>query len=308
MRIGLVLPSLGRGAGPAGLDAAAEATAGAGWHSLWVTDHLMVPRGNEEDEYGSILEAVTALTYVGARHPGVVLGTSVVVPAMRNAVLLAKELATLDVLSAGRLVVGVGVGDREDLPEFSNLGQADRFRVRGAYVDESIALWRHLWSGRTEPFEGRFHTLRDYVFRPLPVQAGGPPIWSGGRSEAAVRRAATLSDGYHASQTGPADLAERWPRIVELARSAGRPVPALSVRARVRFDAPAGPVYSIAGSADAMIGELLEFARLGVYELVVVFKATAPDDVRRLVERFDATVVRPFRDRMPAAAPPDRPA
>jgi alkanesulfonate monooxygenase SsuD/methylene tetrahydromethanopterin reductase-like flavin-dependent oxidoreductase (luciferase family) len=74
---------------------------------------------------------------------------------MRDAPQLAKELATLDTLSDGRLIVGVGVGDIEDISEYENLGKGDRFKVRGRYLDESIALWRHLWGGRTEPFIGQ---------------------------------------------------------------------------------------------------------------------------------------------------------
>jgi len=202
VRIGLILPSKGGGTGPESLDAAAETAVRLGWTSVWVTDHMMVSRGAEADEYGTILEAMTALTWVGARHPSLTLGTSVLVPAMRDAVQLAKEIATLDVLTGGRLIVGVGVGDEGDIPEYANLGKADRFRVRGAYLDETIALWRHLWSGGIEPFEGRFHRLEDYMFLPLPTQGDRLPIWSGGRSARAVTRAATLSDGYHATRAG----------------------------------------------------------------------------------------------------------
>lgn len=295
MRIGLILPSKGDGAGPESLDAGAEAAERLGWSSLWTTDHLLVPSGHEADEYGWILEALTSLAWVAGRHRTLRIGTSVVVPAMRDAPLLAKELATIDVLSGGRLIVGVGVGDVDDLPEWSNLGKADRMHVRGAYLDETIALWRHLWGGRTEPFEGRFHVLRDFTFLPMPVQGGRLPIWSGGRSDRAVTRAATLSDGYHASQTGPDDLRTRWPTLAAQAAASGRPRPTLSIRARVRFGAPRGPVYSLVGSARDMIADLLAFDELGVDELIVVLDAVRPDDVAAAAERFDSEVVRPFR-------------
>jgi alkanesulfonate monooxygenase SsuD/methylene tetrahydromethanopterin reductase-like flavin-dependent oxidoreductase (luciferase family) len=160
MRFGLVLPSKGPHAGPDSLDAAASVCTELGWSSVWVTDHLMVPSGPEAEEYGSILEALSALTWVAARHEQLKIGTSVLVPAMRDAPLLAKQLATIDVLTKGRLVVGVGVSDAYDEIEYANLGKMDRFRQRGAYLDEAVALWRHLWSGNKEPFEGTFNTLR----------------------------------------------------------------------------------------------------------------------------------------------------
>ncbi len=83
---------------------------------------------------------------------------------------------------------------------------ADRFHVRGAYLDETIRLWRHLWSGSTEPFHGRFHVIDDFAFGPLPAQAP-LPIVVGGRDERALRRAGTLADGYHSSAVGPAAYA-----------------------------------------------------------------------------------------------------
>lgn len=295
MRIGLILPSMGDGAGPDSLDAAAEIARELGWASLWTTDHMLVPQGDEAVEYGWIMECLTTLAWVGGRHPDLRIGTSVIIPAMRDAPQLAKELATIDVLTGGRLTVGVGVGDRTDLPEWSNLGRADRMEVRGAYLDESIALWRHLWGGRTDPFEGRFHQLRDFTFRPLPVQGEHVPIWSGGRSDRAVVRAATLADGYHASQTGPSDLRARLPRMSEAARAAGRPRPAISIRSRVRFDRPAGPTYTLCGSARSMIADLLAFDELGVSELVVVFGVTGPDELRVAAQRFEHEVVVPYR-------------
>jgi alkanesulfonate monooxygenase SsuD/methylene tetrahydromethanopterin reductase-like flavin-dependent oxidoreductase (luciferase family) len=296
MRIGLILPTMGPHASPEAVDAAAAAAVRLGWSSVWVTDHLLVARGDEADTYGRILEALTTLAWVAGRHPGVRLGTSAVIPAMRDAPQLAKELATIDVLSSGRLIVAVGVGDRSDEPEWSNLGKADRMGLRGAYLDEAIALWRHLWAGRVEPFHGRFHQLESFVFDPLPTQGAALPIWSGGRSEAALNRAATLSDGYHASQTGPDDLRERWPVVLEKSRAAGRPRPTLSVRSRVRFDAPAGSVYSLHASTRAMVDDLLAFDQIGVDELVVVFdRPPTGRTVEAEMERFETQVVAEYR-------------
>jgi alkanesulfonate monooxygenase SsuD/methylene tetrahydromethanopterin reductase-like flavin-dependent oxidoreductase (luciferase family) len=295
MRLGLVLPSIGPGTGPDALEAAAGACVEHGWTSVWVTDHLLVPRGPEEAEYGSLLEAVCSLTWVAARFGGLTVGTSVIVPAMRDAPLLAKQLATLDTLTGGRLVVGVGASDAHDEAEYANLGKTDRFARRGAYLDESVALWRHLWAGRTDPFVGEFHQLKDFCFQPLPPQGAGIPIWCGGRSQRAIRRTAELADGYHAAQTGPEQLRTRLPQIAAACAATGRPLPTVSVRARVKFDTEPGPVYSICGSAEAMTEQLLQFAALGVSDLVLVLASSDPAGITELAGRLEREVIGPYR-------------
>jgi alkanesulfonate monooxygenase SsuD/methylene tetrahydromethanopterin reductase-like flavin-dependent oxidoreductase (luciferase family) len=298
VKLGLILPTIGNGAGPEGIEAAAGAAARHGWSSVWATDHLLVPAGPEADEYGWVLEATSSVTWAAARFPELRVGFSVLIPAMRDAPLLAKQLATIDHLTGGRLTVGVGASDSHDLPEYRNLGKEDRFKRRGAYLDESIALWRHLWSGNTEPFEGEFHRVADFNFRPLPPQGASLPIWCGGRSDRALSRTARLADGYHAAQTGPDDLREKLPRLAALTREAGRPPVTISVRARVRFGLGPLAVYSLHGEPADMIGEVVAFARAGCEELIVVFKETAPDALARDVERFDSEVYRPALERI----------
>lgn len=298
MKIGLILPTIGSGAGPEGIDAAAGTAARLGWSSVWATDHLLVPAGPEADEYGWVLEATSAVTWAAARFPELRIGFSVLIPAMRDAPLLAKQLATIDHLTGGRLIVGVGASDNHDLPEYRNLGKEDRFKRRGAYLDESIALWRHLWSGSTEPFEGEFHRLADYNFQPLPPQGASLPIWCGGRSDRALSRAARLADGYHAAQTGPADLREKLPRLAALREDAGRPPLTVSVRVRVCFGLGPLEVYSLHGKPEDMVDEVVAFARSGCEELVVVFKETGPEALAGNVERFDHEVYRPAIERI----------
>lgn len=294
MHIGLVLPTIGPGANPAGLDAAATVASELGWTSIWVTDHIMVPSGPEAEEYGTILEAVVSLSYVAARHDRLTIGTSVIIPPLRNSVLLAKQLATLDILSGGRLVVGVGVADSHDLPEFQNLGQEQRFESRGAILDETILLWRHLWSGEGPPFRGEFHRLEDYVFRPQPPQGDRIPIWVGGRSRRALRRVAAFADGYHAAQTGPADLEARLPLLQELLGPLGKPMPALSVRARVKPGVtPEGGPYVLGGTIPEMQADVRAFHALGVDDLVVVLGETEPERIRTAAHRFHEQVVGP---------------
>lgn len=298
LKIGLVLPSKGIGTGPEVLDAGCATAVDLGWTSVWVTDHLMVPRGSEAGEYGCILEATTALAWVGARYETLTLGTSVLVPAMRDAPLLAKQIATIDVLTKGRLIIGVGVSDSHDIPEYRNLGKADRFSDRGAYLDESIALWRHLWSGATEPFNGRFYQLDDYSFAPLPVQGRDLPIWCGGRSARAVRRAVGITNGWHGAQTGPQDMVARIPDIISVAEELGRPLPTLSVRCRVKFSDATSSPYALCGGPDIMVRDMLEFARLGVEHLIMVFEPHDSEGLERDMRRFQEEVLLEVRSRL----------
>jgi len=295
MRFGICLPNFTDLATPESIEAAAELAERVGWETVWTTDHVLIDHSDEGSDYRTTFDAIETLAWVGARHPKVQLGTSVIVVPQRNAVVLAKELATLDALSGGRVIAGVGVG--WNAREFGNLGVADRFAVRGAYLDETIALWRHLWSGSSEPFEGRFHRFDDFVFGPLPAQGAALPIWVGGRAEAALRRAGLLGDGYHSSASGPAAIAKRLPIIRAAAEAAGRPMPTLSARVRVAFDEPAqssaARSYAMRGTAEEVATDVRAFADLGVEHLALFFEAPTPEAFLGAAERF-ATEVAPL--------------
>lgn len=299
MDFGLILPSYRAGASAEGIEAAADVAERLGWHSVWTTDHLL-PGADAADEYGRLFEAVSVLAYIGARTQHVRLGTSVIVVPMRNAVVLARELATIDLLTRGRLIVGVGAGWSDT--EFGNVGVTERFRRRGAYLDEAIRVWRHLWSGSSEPFEGRFHRFRDVAFLPLPTQGAALPIWVGGRSGAALTRAGRVGDAYHASASGPAQLAVRLPVIRAAAEAAGRPMPLVSARVAVRFGPAEGPTYRLAGTSEQMVLEIQAFADQGVTHLTVDLGQTDPAAAVALLERFDDEVIGAWREREALAA------
>ena len=283
MDYGLVLPNLGADASPEGLRAAVEAAEDHGFTDVWTTDHVLIDRENESD-YGRLFEAVTTLAWLAGHSRAIRLGTSVIVVPMRNAVVLAKELATVDALSGGRLIAGFGVG--WNTKEFANVGVADRFHQRGAYLDETIAVCRHLWSGSTEPFRGRFHEFDDFAFEPLPAQGAALPIWLGARDERALRRVGRVADAYHASATKPSAYAPRIPIIRAAAEAAGRPMPRLSARVRVELGASGESFYTMHGSPADVAAEIRAFAELGVDHLALAFPPRDPDGIRRAVDRF----------------------
>jgi probable F420-dependent oxidoreductase len=283
MDYGLVLPSIGDEANMEGLEAALDLAETRGFADVWVTDHVLVPHAAAED-YGRTYEALNLLAWAAGRSSRVRLGASVIVAPMRNAVVLAKELATIDALSRGRLVAGFGVGWNP--AEYANLALMERFHERGAYTEEAINLCRHLWSGSTTPFRGRFHAFDDFVFGPLPDQGGNVPIWIGGRDERALRRVGRLADAYHASATSPATYAQRIPIIRAAAETADRMMPRLSGRARVEFDADAESFYTMHGTPAEVASEIRAFAALGVDHLALAFRPRDADGLSRAVERF----------------------
>jgi probable F420-dependent oxidoreductase len=294
LAIGVAIPHYGLDSNVESIEAAVDTAERLAWTGgAWIQDHLLV-EARSRDPYGRVFEAMATLAYVAGRTSRTVLGTSVIVPPMRDAILLAKELASLDALSRGRLVVGVGAG--WDEAEFENLGRGSRFPDRGAYLDETIRLWRHLWSGATGPFDGRFVQLgNDYEFGPLPHRPAGPPIWIGGRSDAAYRRAGSVGDGFHSGElmSGPDGYAAAAAGVERAARAAGRTMPPLSARLNIRFGREHGwSRFVIDGRSADIAAGLEQFRSLGVSHVVCNFGLHQPEALRDAMERFDRQVVR----------------
>jgi probable F420-dependent oxidoreductase len=293
MRYGLCLPNYTALASPEAIEAGAATAERLGWDSVWATDHVLVDSSDGASEFRTNFDVIGTVAWVGARYPTVRLGTSVIVVPQRNAVVVAKEIASLDALSGGRVIAGIAVGWSET--EFANLAVSERFAVRGAYVEESVALWRHLWAGAGAPVAGRFHQLSDYIFGPLPPQGAGLPIWIGGRADAALERAGRLADGYHSSASSPESVARRIPIIRAAAEAAGRPMPLLSARVHVAWDEPvrsAEPrTYAMRGSAEDVAAEVAKWSELGVEHLALVFDADSVESLVAAIERFDTDII-----------------
>jgi len=182
-----------------------------GFESVWSGDHVSF--------HNPIYESMTLLaTYVGVTSR-IKLGTGVYLLALRSAAVAAKMSATLDVLSGGRLIFGVGVGG-ENPKEFEVCGVPHR--ERGGRVTEGIDVVRALWRDSPASFDGRFSRFADVSIDPKPVQRPGPPIWIGGRSEAALARAARQGDGWISYVVNAARYAQSVARIRKEAERTGR--------------------------------------------------------------------------------------
>lgn len=183
-----------------------------GFKGVMPLDHLLVPN-DLGHRYANVIEPLVLLGYIAGRTRSLKLGVSVIVVPMRNPFVVAKQAATLDLVSGGRLIMGVGVGWAEG--EFRNVGA--EFHTRGARTDEAVKLFRHLWSGSQEPFKGRFYGYEDGLFGPLPPQGDRLPILVGGNSDAALRRAARLGDVWQSTAIGVDEFAIRAEKLRAMA-------------------------------------------------------------------------------------------
>ncbi len=192
MKFGVCVPNYGETCSTEALRTVAVEAEQSGFDSIWCTDHVLIPR-NSGTPYERVYDSITSLAYLAGVTSRVRLGISSLITAMRNPVIVAKQLATVDNLSNGRVMLATSAGWNEK--EFSNLGS--NFHNRGQRLDESIRLIRTLWSGGRS-FQGKIlsQNFEDAVFEPPPVQKH-LTIWIGGTSRAAMKRAVSLGDGWH---------------------------------------------------------------------------------------------------------------
>jgi probable F420-dependent oxidoreductase len=182
--------------------------------SLWLSDRLVSP--------ALTFEPITFLSHVAGRLRKMKLGTSTLVLPTRNPVVLAKELATVDFLSQGRLFPAFGLGGDES-KDLQAVGVSRK--ERAARADEMIVLMRRLWTEKNVTFQGKFYSVENATVTPRPWQKNGLPIWIGGRSEAALRRTGRLGDGWLVSSVSPAEVEAGIKAIRVYAADAKREVP-----------------------------------------------------------------------------------
>jgi probable F420-dependent oxidoreductase len=301
MKVGILLPSFGplaSGKGTVRLACQAEEL---GFDSVWVGDHIVYPPKFLERLGPAFYEAVTTLAYVAANTRQIRLGTDVLILPYRNPLVLAKQLATIDALSEGRLTVGVGTGWMEE--EFAALGVS--FTERGARTDEYLRVMQTLWREERPTFTGRFFEFAELLAAPRPLQQPMPPLWVGGNSPRALRRAAELGNGWlpiwHAP-TGrgftPESLREQIGRLADLTQRAGRHV-AHDVAGLMPLAIIDRPVRSeeaqpLIGPPEVLVETLARYAAAGLGHVILnpyygVPQDLAPsslEDVGRLLVRF----------------------
>jgi probable F420-dependent oxidoreductase len=283
MRFGLYGVGLGAMAAP-GATRIARLAEELGYESLWTGEHMALPRPQVPPSHRApdhpFLDPIVALTYLAASTTTIRLATGVLLLPQRHPVQLAKELASLDVLSGGRLIAGVGVGYVQS--ELRALGVDPR--TRGARADEHLAAMLALWRNDAPCFRGTFVSFDGIDAYPRPLERAGPPIIVGGNSPAGLRRTVAFGDGWYGYRVDAAATAKAVLELRELAKDAGRDPTDIEVTVT-----PVGPLD------DDQVGAYLE---AGVDRLVVIAEGADLDEVAAVV-----VANRPSRWHM--AAPPD---
>ena len=305
MRYGFYLPTRGRTATPEDLEALVRRGEALGFASVMIADHIVFPSvvtskypytvsGVFPGE-GDALEQLALMAFIAGKTERLRLVTSVMILPYRNPVATAKTLATIDVLSRGRVTVGVGVGWLRE--EFEALGAAD-FDRRGAVSDEYLRIFKALWTESPVSFAGEFYRFEDVRCLPEPVQKPHPPIWIGGHSKAALRRVARLGDGWHpvganpAVPLTPADLRRDLDELYRLTEAEGRDPSALTISYKAPLYDASRPVAAgadrrpFSGSSDQIAEDIATYERLGVSELIFDFRSETLAESLERMERF----------------------
>ncbi|MDH4145736.1 MAG: TIGR03619 family F420-dependent LLM class oxidoreductase [Acidimicrobiia bacterium] len=277
MDIGIHLPHLGRQATRDGLMRMARRADELGVHSGWVSDHIAWPRSVASKypytEDGSFpasndmawLDPIGTMFFVAACTERMKLGGTVLILGYRPPMLTAKAMASLDVLSEGRALLGVGVGWMRE--EFEVLGMP--WDNRGRRADEQLELFEKLFSEENPSYAGRFYDVPEVGFYPKPTQ-GHIPIWVGGDTEPAFQRTVKYGDCFHAAFQKIDEVRAAWARITELADAAGRSGEiTLSIRLYLDPAAAMEPAKSVAGSAEQMRDTVGRWGDIGVSHILL---------------------------------------
>tara|TARA_B100001105_G_scaffold147479_1_gene118222 strand:+ start:16 stop:963 length:948 start_codon:yes stop_codon:yes gene_type:complete len=312
MEYGFYLPSGGLAAQPDNLASIARFGDQLGFFCMVMPDHVVQPRTVESQYPYSVtgdiqqahqtasderLEQVTTLAWLAGITESIKLVTSVMIIPYRNPILTAKMLSTLDMLSKGRLILGAGVGWMEE--EFELL-DAPPFAERGAVTNEYLRAFIELWTKDNPKFEGKYVNFSDITFLPKPVQKPYPPIWIGGQSKPAIRRAAQIGDCWHpvgaipAAPLEPEELAENLVLLRDYANKAGREPSTIQVSVKAPlYDAgdSSGPRRRFTGSADAVRQDVQTYSDVGVTHLIFDFRTADPHQTEDRMAQFAEEVM-----------------
>jgi len=309
MDFGVHLPASTPGVKAEDLIRFAQQAEALGFTCITLADHVVVPNHisipypyTADGRYpgsGYHLETLTTMSFLAGATKHIRFATSVMIAPYRSPVVTAKMLATLDVLSRGRVIVGLGVGWMKE--EFDNLG-AQPFSHRGQVTDEYIRAFRELWTSESPSFQGKYCSFTDIVFSPKPVQKPTIPIWIGGHSKQALRRAGRLGDGWHpiggvpTIPLEPEDLARSVDILGNYAQQAGRNPQEIHIAFKGSlFDrdkqiAP-GKRRRFTGSAAEIAADFYDYGNAGVNTLIVDVRCSTTGETLERMEWMAKEVI-----------------
>ena len=315
MKFGVGIYSRAQEASPDNLALVAQRAEEMGFNMICVGDHIAIPHSYASPYPYSLtrdftkggtadwmMEHLTVLGFLAARTQRIRLAPSVMVLPHRNPLVAAKVLATLDVLSKGRLTVGVGVGWLRE--EFEAVGLPP-FEERGAVSNEYLRAFKELWTRDSPSFKGRYCSFSDIRFEPKPVQNPHPPIWVGGESPGAMKRAATLGDAWHPIGSNPQyplatpeQLKAAMDRLARYAAEAGRDPAQIELAYRVheyRLTSE-GHLRPFVGSPDHIAEDVRAFAAVGVEHLIFSFSGDNSGETLTSMEQFAREIMPRVKD------------
>ena len=305
MKFGFALPNLLDGDD---IRRFAESAESLGFESIWIGDHIILPtEGTTQYPYtadGSFsrpseapfLETMTVLSYLAACTERIRIGSTVVILPYRNPIVQAKMFASLDVLSKGRAVCGVGVGWLEK--EFDTLGVP--YAERGPMSDEFLAIFKSLWTEADPEFHGKFYSYDAIQFYPKPIQKPHIPIWIGGHTRRALRRTVAYGDAWHPTRQTPEYVAEMLPYLRRYAEEMGRDVNeiTISLKRTLHFTdigiEEKGGIRSggaMIATTEEVIADVHRCAEFGISQLTYDFRTSDVDESIRVMEHFAEKVV-----------------
>jgi len=315
MDFGIATVTRGECASREGYIAVAEAAERLGFGFISVNDHVVVPRGiasrypySESGEWaartaGECLDQLVTLSFLAARTERLKLLTSVMVVPHRQPVLAAKMLASIDVLSKGRLIVGCGTGWMKE--EFEALGAAP-FAERGRVSDEYLEAFKALWTHDVPSYRGNHASFGDIIFAPKPHARPHPPIWIGGEGAAALRRVVRLGDGWYPASNNPAhrlDTPDRLGAAVgelrRTAEAAGRDPASIDIGYLVLWPVEWSAQKTVDGSARRpftgspadMAADAAALAKVGVRHVALTFQTATVTETLARMQRFAEEVM-----------------
>ena len=309
MQFGFGLPTRGPMATPQSLATLARTGEELGFATISVSDHIIIPKTidstypyNESGTFagsptGECLEQLSLLSYLVGVTSSAKLLTSVMVLPHRPPVLTAKMLATIDVLSNGRLIVGCGVGWMRE--EFEALG-APAYEARGSVGDEYIRAFKELWTSDNPSFEGKYCRFANVAFAPKPVQKPHPPIWTGGESPAALRRAGRLANVWYPIGSNPrfpvatpGQFADYAAKVKRHAQDAGRDPSSLGFAYSANWfndqqasALPDGQRRPLTGTPQQIADDIKHYEDLGVRHMMVNLQGETQAQTLERMQRF----------------------
>jgi len=286
MDFGVTVPNFGKYADKNEIIKVTTTAEELGFDSIWVSDHIVIPQSHRVFGY-VFYDPLVTLSYLASVTQTIKLGISVVILPYRNPVVLAKMISTLDQLSEGRIILGVGTGWLKE--EFDALGYS--YDQRGKITDEYIEILKALWTEDLPKYDGEFHSFSGIRFLPKPHQKPYPPIWVGGGSVKAIERAVISGDGWHPVGLTPGQIKDSQFLVKKLFKTHKKDDFVISLRRNLQItEKDIDEDDTLRGSLEKVVSGLRDYKKTGVDHLILNFLSGTSDGVINAMRHFSMEI------------------